>query len=365
MKKHELNSLGRRWKRVPGSAIRGFFEGVRMAESGGRSAARGRVLAQLEYAALRLATSTVGRLSPQRAVRLGAALGATYGALSARLRLRDHRIAMRNLSAAFPELCEAERARIVAAMWRSWGRALADFARLPNLSAAQLRELVSLDPPEGAREIFARARETGTLVVTAHFGAFELLHAGCAAHGFRIALVYRTLLNRRADDWLCGVRERFGTRILRRVAAREILRELRAGGVVAVPFDQRARRSARIDVPFFSRPAATSPGLARLAMISRAPVFPVVLVREGDSPRHRAVFKPPVPLQLSGDREADVFENTRRFNRALEEVIREHPEHWIWMYGRWKRRPLGSAVNGLDEARRHALGSSLDSPVST
>ena len=312
-------------------------------------AARGNVLAALEYAVLRVAVDSVGRLSPERAEGLGAALGSLYARVSHRLGWRDDRVAMHNLALAFPELGEAERRRIVAATWRTWGRALGDFARLPRMSAAELRDLVVLDPPDGPREIFARARETGSLVLTAHFGAFELLHAACAAHGFPIALVHRTLLNRRADQWLIELRERLGTRVLRRGAAREILQDLRAGGVVAVPFDQRARKAARIDVSFFSRPAPTSPGLARLALAAKAPVFPVVLARDGDSVRHRAIFKPPIPLQVSGDREADVLENSRRFNRALEDLIREHPDHWIWMYRRWNARPLGAARGRADQ----------------
>src|SRR4030095_4012770 len=129
------------------------------------------------------------------------------------------------------------------------------------------------------------------------------------------------------------LRERCGTRVLRRgAAARQILEELRSRHVVAIPFDQRAQGQGRFLSPFFSVPAPTPSGLARIAMSSRAPVFPGVLVREGDTHRHRAIFPPEVPVARTGDRDADVVENSLRFNAVLESLIRAHPDHWIWMY---------------------------------
>jgi KDO2-lipid IV(A) lauroyltransferase len=130
--------------------------------------------------------------------------------------------------------------------------------------------------------------------------------------------------------------------------------------VVAVPFDQRPRDPSRVFVPFFAVPAATSSGLARLALASNAPVFPVVLVREGETLRHRAIFLPAIPLVHSGDREQDVVTNTARFNLALEGLVREHPEQWIWMYHRWKEH-----VKGRVTSERRAPGAAAAPPAST
>src|SRR5581483_3279978 len=287
---------------------------------------RGRLGEAVEMAALRAGVALVGTLPHARATALGAALGAAWGEAARRLRTRRHRIAELNLEIAFPEMSAAARDGIRRAMWRNWGRVLADVARLPRLDAEGLRDIVRLDRREGAVEIFRRARDGGSIVLTAHFGSFELLHAGCAAHGFPITLVHRTLPNRRADQWLTDLRERCGSRVLRRgAAARDILRELRSGRVVALPFDQRPPAGSAGFAPFFSLPPATNSAVARLALASGAPVFPVVLVREGASHRHRAVFGDAIEPARTGDRDADVLENTRRFNAALEALVRAHP----------------------------------------
>ena len=295
-----------------------------------------------EYAVLRASVAALGRLSHPRALDVGAAIGEVYGRVARSLRLKPHRVAETNLEIAFPDLPFAERDLIRRRMWRNWGRMLIDVTRLGRLDATGLKEIVRLDPQDAPAEIFRRAREGGSLVLTAHFGSFELLHAGCAAHGYPITLVHRTLPNRLVDAWLTRLREGAGSHVLRRgAAAREILRALREGRVVALPFDQRARGGSAVFVPFFGIPAATNSGVARLAAASGAPVFPAVLVRDGDSTHHRALFGPEIDLVRSADREADVFENSRRLNAALERLIREHPDHWIWMYSRWKRNPAG------------------------
>jgi Kdo2-lipid IVA lauroyltransferase/acyltransferase len=298
-----------------------------------------RALERVEHAALVGSVAGISRMSPAAAIRVGAALGAIYGRVVAAVGGRDDRIARANLALAFPGMSEDGREELLARMWRNTGRLVAEIALLDRWSRetpGRIRELVTLDTREALAEVFARAKEAGSLVLTAHFGSFELLHAGCAAHGFPISLVHRNLPNPLVDRWLTDLRERCGARVLRRgAAARQILEELRAKRVVAIAFDQRAQEQGRILVPFFSVPAPTPSGLARVAMSARAPVFPVVLLREGESHRHRALILPEIPISRTGDRATDVFENSIRFNGALEELIRAHPDHWIWMYRRW------------------------------
>jgi KDO2-lipid IV(A) lauroyltransferase len=52
-------------------------------------------------------------------------------------------------------------------------------------------------------------------------------------------------------------------------------------------------------------------------------------------------FEPPVELIRTGDSERDIFENTRRFAKVIEEIIRKHPDQWVWIHARWKTRPEG------------------------
>jgi KDO2-lipid IV(A) lauroyltransferase len=179
-------------------------------------------------------------------------------------------------------------------------------------------------------------------VLTGHFGNWELLHHASSAYGLPVHLIYRPFRNPYFDRFVGRERERAGTRtISKREAAREVIRALRAKAVVAVPFDQNATGRWGVFADFFSVPASTHPGLARFAMMSEVPVFPAFLVRRGGTPQHELRVQAPVEVVRGGNREADTVENTRRFNRVLEDVIRQYPEQWIWMHKRWRTRPPG------------------------
>ena len=87
--------------------------------------------------------------------------------------------------------------------------------------------------------------------------------------------------------------------------------------------------------------AATASGLARLVAISRAPVVPAFIVREPNSGRHRIEMQDEVPMQRSGDTEADMAENTRRFVKVIEDAVRRYPEQFLWTHRRYRTRPRG------------------------
>jgi Kdo2-lipid IVA lauroyltransferase/acyltransferase len=178
-------------------------------------------------------------------------------------------------------------------------------------------------------------------VLTAHFGNFELLMAVHAMNGHQIGLVHHTQRFLPADALMSFVRERAGVQIIRKhAAARAVLKALRENNIVGIPFDQNAKRSEAVFVPFFNEIAATSTGLARLAALSGAPVVPVFIVRQPDNRTHRIEILDEIPLQRSADSADDIEENTRRFVKAIEDIVRRHPEQFLWMHRRYRTRPV-------------------------
>ncbi len=101
-------------------------------------------------------------------------------------------------------------------------------------------------------------------------------------------------------------------------------------------------------MPFFNEVAATSSGLARLVAMSGAPVVPVFLVRQPDQRTHIIEIFDEIPIQRSGDAAADIEENTRRFVKAIEDIVRRYPEQFLWMHRRYKTRPVRGAPRIYD-----------------
>ncbi len=267
-------------------------------------------------------------------------IGIAVGWLTFLLDKRHVSIGMRNLAIAFPERSEAERRRILRASYVNLGRSGAEYVRLAGFFAKRFRRKVSYHRFEYWAEIQRRYPGKGVLVLSAHFGNFELLLAAHALHGHQISLVHHTQRFLAGDALMSFVRERAGVRIIRKhAAARAVLKALREGELVGIPFDQNAKRSEAVFVPFFNEIAATSSGLARLAALSGAPVAPVFIVRQPDQRSHVIEIHDEIPLQRSADAEADVIENTRRFVRAIETIVRRYPEQFLWMHRRYRTRP--------------------------
>ena len=92
---------------------------------------------------------------------------------------------------------------------------------------------------------------------------------------------------------------------------------------------------------FFGTPACTSTGIARVALHTDAAVVPGYAVWDESLGKYRLRFEPALELVRTGDTEKDVVENTARFAKVIEEIIRKYPDQWVWVHARWKNRPKG------------------------
>jgi len=180
-------------------------------------------------------------------------------------------------------------------------------------------------------------------VLSGHFGNWELLVFAHGMRGHPVHMVHRTIANPLLDRWLNALRARAGTRTIRkRHAARAVLAALHERGLLVLPFDQNSTRGLGVFVDFFGVPASTNAGLARIALRTDAPIVPAFIVREGRSARHRVHVLPIMQVERTGDPRADVVRNTQRFSAVFEDMVRRHPEQWLWMHKRWKTRPPGA-----------------------
>jgi len=292
-----------------------------------------------EFLAFRAPVALMRSLSFESAFRLGERAG-DLAYLFAR---PQRKTALVNMRIAFPEKSDAERLAILRESCRNFGRIAAEWCHMYRLNKDNIGERVRFADPEfWYGEAQTVIGTTGILVLTGHFGNWELFAHAIGLYGNPIHLVHRPFPNPRFDEFINAERQRSGTTLIsKRRAARQIIQVLRDHGIVAIPFDQNATSRWGVFADFFSLPASTHPGLARLHELSGAPVYPVVMVRQGGTPRHEIVIGDRVETVKTGDSAADTVENTRRFNAVFADIVRKHPEQWIWMHKRWRTRPPG------------------------
>jgi Kdo2-lipid IVA lauroyltransferase/acyltransferase len=310
----------------------------RRRRAGGRRRTRSRLRDRIEYVALRVVVGFLAALPLGLALRVGE-LGALVAYL---LDVVHRRIGMQNLAIAFPEKPVHERRRILRRSFLNLGCMAAELAHLPRLSAERLREIVEFDDEAWWSEAITWERSTGVLILSGHFGNWELLVFAHGMRGHPIHMVHRAIANPLVDRWLHDLRARAGTRMIRKSgAASSVVRALHEHGLLVLPIDQNSTRGLGVFVDFFGLPASTNSGMARIALRADAPIVPAFIVRQGRSARHRVYVLPVLQVERTGDAAADVVLNTQRFTAVFEEMVRRHPEQWLWMHKRWKTRPTG------------------------
>jgi len=279
------------------------------------------------------------RLSCKGASRLGAVLGWVMLICSH----HRNRIALRNLSFAFKEKDGEERKRILRKCCENVGKSLVEFLRLPPLGGnGEIHELVSLEGEQHLRTALGKGR--GVILLTAHYGNWELVGAKLAACGYPLNVLARPQRDERTTRLMNRIREAAGMRVLtsRNASSGEILQCLRKGEIVGFLNDQNAGRKG-VFVDFFGRPASTPGGAALFALRTKAAVVPMFALRN-ENDTHVALLLPEVEIIQTGNLRRDVAANTALFTRLIEEQIRTRPELWFWLHDRWRARPPEEAA---------------------
>ena len=290
----------------------------------------------LEYAALWLLLKGLGLLPRLLARQLAAKVAGILYALSPKLK----KTAETNLQIAFPEWTEAQRDAVIRNMVRNLGWMAAEFARFPKYSKQNIEEIVVLDGNENFLE--GRKRGRGVLILTGHIGAWELSSFAHAHYGYPLHFMARPLDNQRIDALVNSYRCTSGNQaIFKNESARVMLKILKDAGTIGVLADQNTMPDEAVFVDFFGKPASTTTGIARVALHTDAAVVPGYAVWDESIGKYRLKFEPAMELIRTGDTERDVLENTQRFTKVIEDIIRKYPDQWVWVHGRWSVRPKG------------------------
>lgn len=286
-----------------------------------------------EYYSLRGTVAALRRLPWETAGRIGARLGALgYRPFG----IRKH-VVERQIAGAFPEWPPKKVKRVAIASYRHLGRSAIETALLDSLGKQGLLDLV--ETVEGWHHVEqVMAKGLGAILVTGHFGNWELAGAYVAARGIPIDVIAREMANPIFDKYLNGTREGIGMVVVKDTdAVKRTPRSLRAGRAVAFVADQGVMGLASTFVPFFGRPAKTPRGAAVFALRFNVPVLFVVAIRKPNG-KYRIVVEP-IEAKSTGDREQDVDGIVTRFTQVLEKWVRAVPEQYFWQHRRWRRQP--------------------------
>lgn len=246
------------------------------------------------------------------------------------------RVALKNLSFAMPELGAREHDRIVDGVFESLARLLVALARFPSIHRSNVAQWIGYEGLEHYQN--AKREGRGVLIATAHLGNWELSAFAHALLTEPMHVMIRPLDNPLIDKLVERRRTLSGNHLInKRDAARAVIRALRDNQAVGVLIDQNTSPDEGVFVDFFGTPACANSGFVKLAHRSQAPVIPGFALWDAKKRRYVLRFYPRV--EMTGDIERD----TQQLHSALEDIIREYPDQWMWIHRRWKTRPPGEA----------------------
>ncbi len=266
--------------------------------------------------------------------RLGHALGVALFAFAGR---RRH-IVLVNLGLCFPELSAAQREDLARAHFKILGRSLLERSLLWWASRERLARLTRVEGAERIGELSAAGRPV--LMLTPHFVGLDAGGIGIAMR-YDSASIYAEQSDPVFDRLLYRGRRRFGDQLLlsRQDSVRASIKAMKAGRPLYYLPDMDFGARDSIFVPFFGVPAATIPGLSRLARLADAAVVPVITrILPGGQGYVVTVGEPWTDFPT-----ADIVADTRRMNAWIEDAVRTMPEQYYWVHRRFKTRPAGEA----------------------
>lgn len=297
---------------------------------------RGAVRTYLEFAVAWLLLKSLGLLPRPFALRVGIMVGQLAPIVLPHLR----RHAERNLRLALPQADERERRRIKRGTFRNLGRLLGEISQFPRFKRANIAAIVVYEGLDNYLRAVAQGR--GVILLTGHIGAWELSVYAHSIYGHPMSFLARRVDNPRVERLAESQRARFGNRSIdKKNSVREVLKTLKAGGVVGILADLNAAREEGVFCDFFGVPACTTAGVATLALRTGAVVLPGYIVWDEAARIHRLHFEPSIETINTGNQKDDVQINTARYTAALEAIIRRHPDQWLWIHRRWRTRPPG------------------------
>jgi KDO2-lipid IV(A) lauroyltransferase len=293
----------------------------------------------VEHTAVRAILKILGALPRSVARNFAAMVAQVLYAMLPRLQ----RTAEFNLRVAFPEWDEAQRRGVIRGMVRNLGWMAAEFARLPRYTRENIQDVVILDGHDNFLQ--GQRRGKGVLYLTGHIGAWELSSFAHALYGFPLHYMARPLDNPLVDALVNRYRCLSGNQpIFKNESARTLLKILKDAGTVGILADQNTMPEEGVFVDFFGKTACTTTGIARVALHTDAAVVPGYAVWDESIRKYRLRFEPAVELVRTGEAERDIFVNTQKFAKVIEEIIRRYPEQWVWVHARWKTRPKGEGA---------------------
>ena len=181
--------------------------------------------------------------------------------------------------------------------------------------------------------------QRGAILITGHYGSWELVGFTLATLGFPLTAVMRPLDNPYLNRYLVDARAKRGLRLLYKKGATQNAGDiLNSGGILGFIADQNAGHKG-LFVNFFGQKASTYKSIGLLAMEHHVPIIVGCARRIGERFQYEIECNRIIQPEEWLNRLDPLLWITQEYTLAIEQLVRQAPEQYLWIHRRWKSRP--------------------------
>jgi len=277
-------------------------------------------------------------------------IGRSVGRLVFTFNKKRRLIAYANLKAAFAKEKSPEELRAITKdVYVNLVQTFSEIASLTKVNKDYVNRYVEVVNMERIENAAGSGR--GAVLLTAHFGDWELSSLVSAMKNFPITVLVREQKMKHLNELLNRLRESKGCKVVRKgMSTKNILRELYSKNMVGILSDQDAGRKGTF-VNFFGRPTSAHIGPFEIAKHTDSIILPNFIVRVR-GPFHKLYLEEYIDVRKSQGREG-LIDGLQRYMSLLEKYIRKYPSQWLWLHKRWKSTPKRTILVLNDEKAGH------------
>lgn len=248
------------------------------------------------------------------------------------LRFR-RKIALDNIRIAFPDMPEKDVVRMGRQNFRHMGKSLVEFFLIPYLDETRFNKLVVV---KGFENFQKAAEKGGVFILSLHMGSWELMNATCVNLKVPLHIISKKFKSEWLNKVWMGIRFDRGINVIpAEKSSYQILRVINKGHAIGYMIDQFMGPPIGVPVNYFGKRTGAPLSLALFHERTHASVVPVYNFRREDG-KIELVWMPEIPFMEQGGRDQNISFMTQVYTDKIEEIVRKHPEQWLWIHRRWK-----------------------------
>lgn len=258
---------------------------------------------------------------------------------------KSRRAAMGNLRYVMRGAPRSKLRKAVHGVFRNVMRNYFDLCRAPNLKDAQIDRPTVFDEVGWKRVLDLHEQGRGVVLVTGHFGAFDMITQVITRRGLSISVIVAQVKPAWLSDFVTDLRAARGLKVLmveeeegskqNLGALKEAMRLLKSGGILVVVADRNMEQQG-VTIKFFGHDTVMAPGVAKMALRTKAVVV-IAFCRRLPKNKYSVVFDEPIDTAGWSSSEEDIKKLLQQIFARFERHIGRNPEQWVLLQSVWDK----------------------------